>query len=107
MELRNCEYCGTAYDARLSQCPLCGRTAGGQKARAAAGAEARARPAAENKPEKSSPRSQTPPPRTEQAPAGKRLRQEPGGARAARGYTGKRLRTGAAVTARRTASDDA
>ena len=32
MELRNCEYCGTAYDARLSQCPLCGRTAGGQKA---------------------------------------------------------------------------
>ncbi|MFR5761284.1 MAG: hypothetical protein ACLUFI_06545 [Oscillospiraceae bacterium] len=59
MELRNCEYCGTAYDARLSQCPLCGRTAGGQKAPAQPEPK-RVRPAAENKPEKSSPRSQTP-----------------------------------------------
>ena len=37
MELKNCEYCGTAYDARLSQCPLCGRTAGGQKSSPRAG----------------------------------------------------------------------
>lgn len=95
MELRNCEYCGTAYDARLSQCPLCGRTAGGQKAPAQPEPK-RVRPAAENKPEIPQPEA---PARTEKAPAGKRLRQEPGGARAARGYTGKRLRTGAAVPA--------
>lgn len=30
MELKTCEYCGTAYDARLRQCPLCGRAAAGQ-----------------------------------------------------------------------------
>ena len=95
MELRNCEYCGTAYDARLSQCPLCGRTAGGRKAPAQPEPK-RVRPAAENKPEIPQPEA---PARTEKAPAGKRLRQEPGGARAARGYTGKRLRTGAAVPA--------
>ena len=98
MELRNCEYCGTAYDARLSQCPLCGRTAGGQKAPAQPEPK-RARPAAENKPEKIQPTQPDTPARTEKAPAGKRLRQEPGGTRAARGYTGKRLRTGAAVPA--------
>lgn len=98
MELRNCEYCGTAYDARLSQCPLCGRTAGGQKAPAQPEPK-RVRPAAENKPEKIQPTQPDTPARTEKAPAGKRLRQEPGGARAARGYTGKRLRTGAAVPA--------
>ena len=86
MELRNCEYCGTAYDARLSQCPLCGRTAGGQKA-VPQPAPVRPRPAAPEKPE------------TPQQPqsGGRRLRQEPGGARAARGYTGKRLRTGSAA----------
>ena len=86
MELRNCEYCGTAYDARLSQCPLCGRTAGGQKA-APQPAPVRPRPAAPEKPE------------TPQQPqsGGRRLRQEPGGARASRGYTGKRLRTGSAA----------
>ena len=98
MELRNCEYCGTAYDARLSQCPLCGRTAGGQKAPAQPEPK-RVRSAAENKPEKIQPTQPDTPARTEKAPAGKRLRQEPGGARAARGYTGKRLRTGAAVPA--------
>jgi len=49
MELKTCEYCGTAYDARLSQCPLCGRTAGGQKAPAQPEPK-RVRPAAENKP---------------------------------------------------------
>ena len=98
MELRNCEYCGTAYDARLSQCPLCGRTAGGQKAPAQPEPK-RVHPAAENKPEKIQPTQPDTPARTEKAPAGKRLRQEPGGARAARGYTGKRLRTGAAVPA--------
>ena len=32
MELKTCEYCGTAYDARLRQCPLCGRTAAGPAA---------------------------------------------------------------------------
>lgn len=32
MELKTCEYCGTAYDARLRQCPLCGRTAEGPAA---------------------------------------------------------------------------
>ena len=85
MELRNCEYCGTAYDARLSQCPLCGRTAGGQKA-ASQPAPARPRPAAPEKPAVPQPQS-----------GGRRLRQEPGGARAARGYTGKRLRTGSAA----------
>ena len=88
MELRNCEYCGTAYDARLSQCPLCGRTAGGQKAPAQPEPK-RVRPAAENKPEKIQPTQPDSPARTEKAPAGKRLRQEPGGARAARGYTGR------------------
>ena len=91
MELRNCEYCGTAYDARLSQCPLCGRTAGGQKAPAQPEPK-RVRPAAENKPEKIQPTQPDTPARTEKAPAGKRLRQEPGGARAARvsfGRTGK------------------
>ena len=85
MELRNCEYCGTAYDARLSQCPLCGRTAGGQKA-VSQPAPARPRPAAPEKPAVPQPQS-----------GGRRLRQEPGGARAARGYTGKRLRTGSAA----------
>ena len=85
MELRNCEYCGTAYDARLSQCPLCGRTAGGQKA-VSQPAPARPRPAAPEKPAVPQPQ-----------PGGRRLRQEPGGARAARGYTGKRLRTGSAA----------
>ena len=67
MELRNCEYCGTAYDARLSQCPLCGRTAGGQKAPAQP-APARPRPAAPEKPAVPQPQS-----------GGRRLRQEPGG----------------------------
>lgn len=85
MELRNCEYCGTAYDARLSQCPLCGRTAGGQKAFSQP-APARPRPAAPEKPAVPQPQS-----------GGRRLRQELGGARAARGYTGKRLRTGSAA----------
>ena len=85
MELRNCEYCGTAYDARLSQCPLCGRTAGGQKA-VSQPAPARPRPAAPEKPAVPQPQS-----------GGRRLRQEPGGPRAARGYTGKRLRTGSAA----------
>ena len=64
MELRNCEYCGTAYDARLSQCPLCGRTAGGQKAPAQPEPK-RARPAAENKPEIPQPEA---PARTERPP---------------------------------------
>lgn len=27
MELKTCEYCGTSYDASLSQCPLCGKAA--------------------------------------------------------------------------------
>ena len=72
MELRNCEYCGTAYDARLSQCPLCGRTAGGQKAPAQPEPK-RVHPAAENKPEKIQPTQPDTPARTEKAPAGKRL----------------------------------
>lgn len=88
MELRNCEYCGTAYDARLSQCPLCGRTAGGQKA-APQPAPARTRPAAPEKPAAA--------PQQQPQSGGRRLRQEPGGPRASRGYTGKRLRTGAAA----------
>ena len=29
MELKTCEYCATAYDASLEQCPLCGRPSGG------------------------------------------------------------------------------
>ena len=88
MELRNCEYCGTAYDARLSQCPLCGRTAGGQKA-APQPAPVRTRPAAPEKPAAA--------PQQQPQSGGRRLRQEPGGPRASRGYTGKRLRTGAAA----------
>lgn len=88
MELRNCEYCGTAYDARLSQCPLCGRTAGGQKA-ASQPAPVRPRPAAPEKPAAA--------PQQQPQSGGRRLRQEPGGPRASRGYTGKRLRTGAAA----------
>lgn len=84
MELKTCEYCGTAYDARLRQCPLCGRTAAGP----AAPAEPEQKPAASER-------------RTQSAPAerpapGRRLRQEPGAPRASRGYAGKRLRTGSA-----------
>ena len=25
MKLKKCEYCGTEFDAALSQCPLCGK----------------------------------------------------------------------------------
>lgn len=95
MELRNCEYCGTAYDARLSQCPLCGRTAGGQKA-APQPAPVRTRPAAPEKPAAAPQQPQS---------GGRRLRQEPGGARASRGYTGKRLRTGSAAPRQEEPSD--
>ena len=84
MELKTCEYCGTAYDARLRQCPLCGRTAAG--------------PAAPAEPERTSPVPEKP---AQSAPAerpapGRRLRQDAGAPKAARGYAGKRLRTGAA-----------
>ena len=70
MELKTCEYCGTAYDARLRQCPLCGRTAAGPAAPARQQAERTA--------------------------PGRRLRQEPGAPRAGRGYAGKRLRSASA-----------
>ena len=84
MELKTCEYCGTAYDARLRQCPLCGRTAAG--------------PAAPAEPERTSP---VPEKSAQSAPAerpapGRRLRQDAGAPKAARGYAGKRLRTGSA-----------
>ena len=85
MELKTCEYCGTAYDARLRQCPLCGRAAAGQTGSAEPERTAAA-------PEKA---AQSAPAAGRSAP-GKRLRQEPGAPRAARGYAGKRLRTGAA-----------
>ena len=75
MELKTCEYCGTAYDARLRQCPLCGRAAAGQTGSA--------------EPERTAAAPERPAP-------GRRLRQEPGAPEAARGYAGKRLRTGAA-----------
>ena len=75
MELKTCEYCGTAYDARLRQCPLCGRAAAGQTGSA--------------EPERTAAAPERPAP-------GRRLRQEPGAPKAARGYAGKRLRTGAA-----------
>lgn len=66
MELKTCEYCGTAYDARLRQCPLCGRTAAG--------------PAAPAEPERTSP---VPEKSAQSAPAerpapGRRLRQDAG-----------------------------
>ena len=84
MELKTCEYCGTAYDARLRQCPLCGRTAAG--------------PAAPAEPERTSP---VPEKSAQSAPAerpapGRRLRQDAGATKAARGYAGKRLRTASA-----------
>lgn len=84
MELKTCEYCGTAYDARLRQCPLCGRTAAG--------------PAAPAEPERTSP---VPEKSAQSAPAerptpGRRLRQDAGAPKAARGYAGKRLRTASA-----------
>ena len=84
MELKTCEYCGTAYDARLRQCPLCGRTAEG--------------PAAPAEPERTSP---VPEKSAQSAPAerpapGRRLRQDAGAPKAARGYAGKRLRTASA-----------
>ena len=82
MELKTCEYCGTAYDARLRQCPLCGRTAEPVQPD-----RKQPDPAAEDVPQQ--------PEKPARAAAGKRLRQEPGGARAARGYAGKRLRTAA------------
>ena len=72
MELKTCEYCGTAYDARLRQCPLCGRTAEG--------------PAAPAEPERTSP---VPEKSAQSAPAerpapGRRLRQDAGAPKAAR-----------------------
>ena len=84
MELKTCEYCGTAYDARLRQCPLCGRTAAG--------------PAAPAEPERTFP---VPEKSAQSAPAerpapGRRLRQDAGAPKAARGYAGKRLRTASA-----------
>ena len=85
MELKTCEYCGTAYDARLRQCPLCGRAASGPTAPA----EPEHTPAAPEKPAQSAP--------AERSAPGKRLRQEPGAPRAARGYAGKRLRTASAA----------
>lgn len=90
MELRNCEYCGTTYDARLSQCPLCGRAAPAQVSRQADPSDpAQPQPLQTEKPEK-----------TEKAPEraapGKRLRQKQDARpRAARGYAGKRVRTAA------------
>ena len=84
MELKTCEYCGTAYDARLRQCPLCGRAAAGP----AAPAEPERAPDAPEKPAQSAPAGRSAP--------GKRLRQEPGAPKAARGYAGKRLRTASA-----------
>ena len=86
MELKTCEYCGTAYDARLHQCPLCGRTA--------AGPAAPAKPQAERTPAAPEKTAQSAP--AERPAPGRRLRQEPGAPRAARGYAGKRLRTGSA-----------
>ena len=85
MELKTCEYCGTAYDARLRQCPLCGRAAAGQTG----SAEPERTAAAPEKAAQSAPAPERPAP-------GRRLRQEPGAPKAARGYAGKRLRTGAA-----------
>ena len=90
MELKTCEYCGTAYDARLRQCPLCGRTAASPAAPAQPQAE-HAPAAAQERPAQSAPAGRSAP--------GKRLRQEPGAPRAARGYAGKRLRTGSAQQA--------
>ena len=86
MELKTCEYCGTAYDARLRQCPLCGRAAAGQTG----SAEPERTAAAPEKAAQSAPAPERPAP-------GRRLRQEPGAPKAARGYAGKRLRTGAAA----------
>lgn len=82
MELRNCEYCGTTYDARLSQCPLCGRAVPAQQ------------PAQSPAPEVEQPQPLREEKAPERAAPGKRLRQsdEPR-PRAARGYAGKRVRS--------------
>lgn len=82
MELRNCEYCGTTYDARLRQCPLCGRTVTAQP------------PDKTEVPEPEQPQTQQPEKTPVRTAPGKRLRQS-GDAprRAARGYAGKRVRT--------------
>ena len=85
MELKACEYCGTAYDARLRQCPLCGRAAAGQTG----SAEPERTAAAPEKAAQSAPAPERPAP-------GRRLRQDAGAPKAARGYAGKRLRTASA-----------
>lgn len=82
MDLKTCEYCGTAYDARLTQCPLCGRADGGMKQPAKRPTE-RTRPAESKEPKKT--------PAQPEKPAGRRLRQEAAPVRTAKGYTGKRL----------------
>ena len=79
MELKTCEYCGTAYDARLRQCPLCGRAA--------------AAPAEHTSPVPGKPAQSAP---AERPAPGRRLRQNAGASKAARGYAGKRLRTASA-----------
>ena len=71
MELKTCEYCGTAYDARLRQCPLCGRAAAGQTG----SAEPERTAAAPEKAAQSAPAPERPAP-------GRRLRQEPGAPKA-------------------------
>ena len=81
MELKNCEYCGTAFDARLSQCPLCGRASGAKKADVP--------PAPAQSAPVSAPADDAPQPQPGRA------RRLSGGARLSGGYSGKRVRTGA------------
>ena len=81
MELKNCEYCGTAFDARLSQCPLCGRASGAKKAEVP--------PAPAQSAPVSAPADDVPQPQP------RRARRQSGGARLSGGYSGKRVRAGA------------
>ena len=87
MELKNCEYCGTAFDARLSQCPLCGRASGAEQAAAAQTSPAETSPAQTGlaaAPDEDIVRAEP-----------RRARRQSGGARLSGGYSGKRVRTGA------------
>ena len=91
MELKTCEYCGTAYDARLRQCPAVrthrGRPRGSPQSRSA-------------RPRAGKVRADAP---AERPAPGRRLRQDAGAPKAARGYAGKRLRTASRAPAVRRA----